>query len=1058
MFSGVRLIVFSYCIVIALYPSFSQEVDFSSYWENPQVHRLNSEPPISSLYHFDNYTDALYNNTEKSPFIINLNGLWRFNWVRKPADRPVNFYKSDFDDTQWDEIEVPANWELQGYGVPIYTDVAYPFPSNPPYVPHDYNPVGSYRKTFTIPSEWEERNVFVHFGGVRSAYYLWINGEFIGYSQDSKTPTEFNITDYIKLGQSNNISLEVYRWSDGSYLEGQDYWKLSGIERDVYLYATPQTYIKDIFAKSDLDKTYNYGLFDIEIKINSPTKHFTVNFEIRENSNKRSVFVFSSKNIEHIHHGEYIKNVSDIKIQNIKKWTAETPKLYALVVYLSDEQDNIIDAVSTKIGFRKIEIKNKQLNINGVPITIRGVNRHEHDVTNGRVITKESMIQDIQLMKQFNINAVRCSHYPNRREWYELCDLYGLYVIDEVNLEAHGSDPYNPQKTLADKPKWKHAFMERTKAMVERDKHHPSIIAWSLGNETGYGQNFRETYQWVKKRDPSRPVQSEDAGKTGYTDIYCPMYKSPNFIEDYAKSDNSMPLILCEYAHAMGNSVGNLQDYWNVIDKYPNLQGGFIWDWVDQTFLKYDEEGNYYWAYGGDMGESGIQNDSNFCANGLVQADRFLNPHIWEVKKVYQPIMFEAVDRERSVIKVSNRYDFLNFSNFRFEWNIKADGKEIYRDDFSAIEIKPHESRMVFLTFPNITPEPGTEYYLTIEAVTKNENNLVPEGHVVAWEQFKIPVESLKIPRILSANSEISTQELDGLMIISGKKFRAIFDKQKATITSYNFEGSELLKEGPKLNLWRPPTDNDLGNGMPARCAAWKDIANRSTIEKINFIHSDTSVQVKTSFIDSITNSNYKINYTIYNDGAIGITSFFSSPKMNLPEIPRIGLQIILPADFDSLSWTGRGPHESYWDRKTGAAIDLYKGAVWDQYHPYVRPQENGNKTDVRWMALFNDQGTGLMAIGRPTISSSAHQFYQEDLDHPGKDAPQKHLNDIQPKDIITWNIDYKQMGVGGDNSWGAKTHREYTLSPGNYSYHFVLVPFSNNTESPIKLSKYSYE
>lgn len=1059
MYFRVRFIFFLYSFFFAYFYSYSQNTgEISSYLENPQIHRINSEPPSSTFYHFDNYSDALYSNPKKSPYVVYLNGLWKFNWVQKPTDRPINFYDPEFDVSGWDEIEVPANWELKGYGIPIYTDVAYPFPTNPPNIPQDYNPVGSYRTEFFTPEHWLDRNIFIHFGGVRSAFYLWVNGKFVGYSQDSKTPTEFNISDFINYTGTNTIALEVYRWSDGSYLEGQDYWKLSGIERDVYLYATPETYIKNLSATARLDETYNYGLFDIDVDIISPTKDFTVNFELRENSNKRSVFIFSSKNIDEAVDDRFIKTISDIKLQNIKKWTAENPKLYALVVFLTNDKKEIIDAVSTKIGFREIEIKDQQLHINGVPVTIRGVNRHEHDMVNGRVITVESMIEDIQLMKQFNINAVRCSHYPNRPEWYELCDLYGLYVIDEVNIEAHGNDPYNPDKTLADKPEWKHAFMERTKAMVERDKHHPSIIIWSLGNETGYGQNFRETYQWIKKFDPSRPVQCEDAGKNGYSDIYCPMYKSINFIEDYAKSNDPRPLILSEYAHAMGNSVGNLQDYWNVIDKYPNLQGGFIWDWVDQTFLKYDDEGNDYWAYGGDLGDSGVKNDSNFCANGLVQADRFLNPAIWEVKKVYQPIDFVAVDEDCSVIEVFNNYDFTNFRNFRFEWDIKVDGKEIYRDDFSSIEIKPHQSRMVFLTLPDITPEPGAEYLLTIKAVTRNNDDLIPENYTIAWEQYKLPFKNPKHKKKLAGLPTIQMQELESMMVISGNNFRVLFDKQKGEITSYNFDGKELLQKGPVLNLWRPPTDNDLGNGMPGRCAIWKDIAKRSVLEKLNFMQSDTSFNIKTSFLDSISQTILQINYTINNDGSIGITTFLSTKKADLPEIPRIGLQLILPAEFDSILWYGRGPHESYWDRKTGAAIDLYKGTVWEQYHPYVRPQENGNKTDVRWIALFNDNGAGLMAVSDQLISTSAQQYYQHDLDHPGKNAPRKHLNDIQPKEIITWNIDYKQMGVGGDNSWGAKTHKEYTLFPGNYSYSFLLIPFSENTEPPMKLSKYRYD
>jgi len=676
---------------------------------------------------------------------------------------------------------------------------------------------------------------------------------------------------------------------------------------------------------------------------------------------------------------------------------------------------------------------------------------------NGRVISIESMKEDIRLMKHFNINAVRCSHYPNMPEWYEWCDYYGMYVIDEANIEAHGSDPYNPEKTLADKPEWNYAFMERTKTMVERDKNHACIITWSLGNETGYGQNFRDTYNWIKKRDPSRPVQCEDAGKKGLSDIYCPMYKKIDFIEEFAKSDDPRPLILCEYAHAMGNSVGNLQDYWDVIDKYPNLQGGFIWDWVDQTFLKHDSTGHKYWAYGGDMGESGVPNDSNFCANGLVQVDRNWNPHVFEVRKVHQPIKFETIDLENGVVKIINNYDFTNLKEFRFVWNIFADGKLIHKDELPTIELEPHKSKMVFLTLPEISPSSGTEYFIKFKAYTNNKNiSIAPFFQI--WEQFKLPIYKPKNPKDLSDLPNPIINENDSIIKISGKEFSIQFNKQIGTLISYIFEDNEFLKQGPELNLWRPPTDNDLGNGMPARCVIWKDISKRLSLENIETVRNENSYLVKTSFVDTLTQSILKISYNIYPDGSVAVSTSFKTLKSDLPEIPRIGLQFILPAEFENLSWFGRGKHESYWDRKTSAAIDLYKGTVWKQYHPYVRPQENGNKTDVKWMALYNDDSIGLMGVGDPVFSSSAHQFYQEDLDHPGKGFPQRHLNDIKPKDIITWNIDYKQMGVGGDNSWGARTHEKYTLFPGDYEFKFHLIPFSKNTESLVELSKYKYE
>jgi beta-galactosidase len=1029
------------------------------YIRNPEVHRVNTLPPHATLHHSDKIDEVLLKNPHDFSTIKYLNGTWQFHWVRKPADRPKEFYSPAYNDSAWDSIEVPSNWELKGYGVPIYTDVEYPFPCDPPNIPEDYNPVGSYRTWFDVPGNWSGKKIILHLGGVRSAYFLWINGTFAGYAQDSKTPSEFDITALVHPDSANLLALEVYRWSDGSYLEGQDYWKMSGIERDVYLYAVNETHIQDVFIHTDLDQAFTNGFFNLDLTVSGNDTAYTTFVEVRDRHNGRPVFNYFSKNKKSFSDGYIRESIHDVEVQLVKKWTAETPSLYQVLIYLEDKEGRVLDAVRLHTGFRKIEIVNKQLLVNGVPVRIKGVNRHEHDPENGRVITRESMLEDIRLMKAYNINAVRSSHYPNRPEWYALCDQYGLYIVDEANIEAHGSDPYNPEKTLAGKAEWQHAFLERTRCMVETNKNHPSIIAWSLGNETGYGDNFRETYHWIKGRDPYRPVQSEDAGKDGLTDIYCPMYKSIDFIEDFARSGDPRPLILCEYAHAMGNSVGNLQDYWDVIDRYPNLQGGFIWDWVDQTFLKADTSGQTYWAYGGDMGFAGIPNDSNFCANGLIQADRTPNPHLLEVKKVYQPIHFEAVDLADGVIRVHNHFDFVDAKDLAFSWAVRADGKVLAEGKLPAREIESQGSRIFLLDLPEIAAEPGTEYFLILYAHIKHASGLLTEGHLLAWDQYKLPVSAPKIPADTSLYSPLVLHENGDLLNIEGKNFTATFNHTRGILQSYSFGDTEMIAGGPALNLWRPPTDNDLGNGMPARCAIWKSISEGSDLKKIDVRKQGShGVKIRYTFHYPAAHSEHVIVYKVFGDGHIRVEMEFTKPSDTLPELPRFGLQLMLPAGFDSVMWFGRGPHESYWDRKTGAAIDLYRGTVWEQHHPYVRPQENGNKTDVRWMALYNDRGTGLMAIADPTMSSTVWPYYQADLDHPGPGKPGRHNTDIQPRDIVTWNIDFRQMGVGGDNSWGARTHDNYLLNEKYYTFSFVLVPFRFDQSDPVTLNKHAYE
>lgn len=1022
----------------------AQQPEIQNDWENPQVVGINKEKPRASFFAYRSKDRAILNQKMNSPYFINLNGIWKFNWVVKPEDRPVDFYKTDYDISNWKNIKVPGHWELQGYGVPIYTDVSYPFPNNEPYIPHDYNPVGSYKRDFVIPENWNGEEIYIHFASVRSAMYIWVNGEKIGYTQGSKTPAEFNLTQYVKPGK-NQLALEIYRFSDGSYLEDQDYWKVSGFEREVHLYARPKTHIQDFFAKTGLDEKYANGLFILNLDlIHSLEKSVNRNVEIQILDGTKEVYT-ASKKIK-LNKGNNTLDFST-SLPNVKKWSAETPNLYTLQISLQSGTKTI-EVIRRKIGFRTSEIKNGLLQINGVPITIRGVNRHEHDMDNGRVITEESMIRDIQLMKQFNINAVRNSHYPNSERWYELCDEYGLYLVDEANIEAHGADPYNPEKTLANKPNWKKAFMERTVAMVERDKNHASIIIWSLGNETGRGQNFHATYNWIKERDRSRPVQSEDSGLEFNTDIFCPMYDRMWEMLKYAENVQKRPLIQCEYAHAMGNSVGNLKDYWDLIYKHRQLQGGFIWDWVDQTFRKVTEKGDTIFAYGGDMGVYKVQNDSNFCANGLVSADRKPHPHIWEVKKVYQPIAFEAVELTTNRFKLLNRYDFINLDALELTWNLKEDATTIAKGTINAKGLSAHQQKEFEINLPTFEAKPGKEYFLLFEAHSTTEQPLIPKGHCIAWEQFQLPVYKEQQTVESSTLPSLKVEENERELRIEGDQFKMIFSKSEGSLTSYKIDGTEIITKALEPFFWRAVTDNDLGNGTPAKCKLWKDAGERK--ELISF----TSKQISPQQIEVIAklnltsvSSKYETRYLVSGNGDISIENSFTPESNDLPMIPRLGMQMQLPASFSNLEWFGRGPKETMWDRKSGAAVDQYKGTVWEQYHPYVRPQETGNKTDVRWIALTNSEGKGLMAIGTPLLSSSALAFDYKELYHPGKGKPNKHGNEIKKGDVISFQIDFKQMGVGGDNSWGAPVHAEYSIPVQPYCYSFILRPINGNKD-----------
>lgn len=1017
-----------------------QPSELESYLENPQLVSVNREEAHATFFPYENRQLAIADQKQRSENFLTLNGTWQFKYSQNPESRPKGFYLDTFDTDRFDQIQVPGNWEAQGFGTPYYLDEEYPFEPNPPHVPKD-NPVGSYKKTFQLSEEWVGQNVFVYFGSVRSAMFLWINGEQVGFSKGSKTPVEFNIRQYLQPGE-NTISAEVYRWSDGSYLEGQDTWRISGIERDVYLYKTPQVRISDFFVKSSLGENYENGILDMTIELANPTNKKVQDKLFIELLNDQDSIVLS-ENTDVAFSGDSY-SISYMKtIPNPLKWSAETPSLYTLLISHISGGDTL-EVVGSKVGFRKVEVKGRQLLVNGQPVYIKGVNRCEWDPYLGRYQTPASMEKDITMMKQSNINAVRASHYPNDEYWYKLCDQYGLYVVDEANIETHGMQFHaNSYQEISKNPEWQQAMLDRSVRMVERDKNHPSIIIWSLGNESGDGSNFEHNYHWIKKKDDTRPVQYQEAWYAAHTDLVVPMYKDVRFIEDFARKNDDRPLILCEYAHAMGNSVGNLQDYWDVMEAYPNLQGGFIWDWVDQAFAKKNKEGKEIWAYGGDMGDPKHMNDSSFCANGLVYADRTAYPYLMEVKKVYQNFRFTTTDIEKGGFLVENKNFFTGLDDYDLYWTIQENGKDIKNGKIHGLSLDPQSKKSFRLDYPYVEVKPGFEYHITFTIITREEDAALPKGHVVAWDQFKLPWFVEKPPVYLVSARKLSYKEKSDQIIVQGGSFSLGISKNDGNIMFYKHLDDFLIQNKSHPNFWRAPTDNDLGNKLQQRAAIWKNAHEGQKVLSIDVNQTkphQLDINIKTQLPKA--GVDYSYTYSIFNDGTIRVKYKFVPERAGLPEIPRLGMSFELPGSFASLSWFGRGPHESYWDRKTSAAIGFYEGTVWEQYTPYLRPQENANKTDVRWLHLVNEDGVGLEFRGEPLLQFSVFQFDDLELEHVGQEK-NKHGSEIKPGDMVSLNLDYMQMGVGGDNTWGAKTHEKYTIRPREYEYTFWIAPLN---------------
>ncbi|MBS2099383.1 glycoside hydrolase family 2 TIM barrel-domain containing protein [Carboxylicivirga linearis] len=1011
-------------------------------WENPAVFGINKEAPRATAFPYANAQQALKGNPAASPFYYSLNGEWKFNWVYKPADRPVDFYKTDYDVSKWDNIQVPGNWELQGYGTPIYTNIKYPFPKNPPFIDHKHNPVGSYRRTFNLPEDWKGREVYLHFEAGTSAMYIWVNGQKVGYSQVTKSPAEFNITPYLQKG-SNMIALEVYRWSDGSYIEDQDFWRLSGFDRGISLYSTQPTRIQDIFAKGGLDKNYVHGLLDATIDIKSLAKKGSKNkvTVTLYDADKKEVYS-ATQDVTVDKNATSQVNFSKTIIDPLK-WNAETPNLYKLVVELKNSKGKTIEATSTNLGFRTVEIKDSQLLVNGKYVLVKGVNLHEHHQTMGHHVDRATMLKDIEVMKQHNVNAVRTSHYPHSTEWIELCDEYGLYLVDECNIETHDMGAtfqnwFDKGKHPAYLPEWHAAHMDRIHRLVERDKNHPSVIIWSMGNECGNGQVFFDAYEWMKERDNTRPVQFEQAGQESNTDIVCPMYPGMGSMHEYANKENpGRPFIMCEYSHAMGNSNGNFKEYWDLIRSKPHMQGGFIWDWVDQGLVTQNEQGEEFWAYGGDLGGEKYTNDENFCLNGVVNPDRTPHPGLYEVKKVYQDILFDVVDIRNGSFKITNEFSFTSTKDYQFKWQLIGNGKVVETGLFTA-DVPALDFKIVDIEMPEVDFNNGVEYFFNLFAYTTKDAPFIPSGHEVAREQFKLSPEAYS-PQLKSCTAPVNVIDTKESFIISNGKIQTVISKSTGLISSYTIDGTELVDEALAPNFWRTPVDNDFGNHMQNNSAVWREAGAKAKLISLTKQKGKDAVFTAKLALNDVK-ADYTLTYTFNAGGAVKVDVAYKTSEEEIAEMPRFGMMMTLAKDFDNFCYYGRGPWENYSDRNTSSFIGEYSSKVQDQYFAYIRPQENGNKTDVRWLSLTNNNGVGIKVTGMVPLSASALPFSPADLD-PGKSKDQRHTDDVPAFSNVYLSIDLVQRGVGGDNSWGALPHKQYRLLDKAYSYSYVISP-----------------
>jgi beta-galactosidase/beta-glucuronidase len=1133
-------------------------------WDNPQLLGRNKEAAHATLMPYATQSEALAGKRLASPYCKLLNGDWQFHWSPNPGAAPVDFPQPTFDTTDWESTAVPGNWELQPgftekginkYDPPVYSNITYHFDiSNLPAVPADDNPTGSYRTTFTVPEDWSGRQIFLTFDGVDSAFHLWLNGQAVGYSQDSRTPAEFNITPYLQAGE-NLLAVRVYRWSAGSYLEDQDYWRLSGIYRDVYLWSTPTLHIRDFATETELAGDYRDAVLRVRATIHNYDKA-----ALQSGTWEAQLFDAEQQPVT----DPLVKPVvvradseSTVAVSAVlttpRLWSDEQPYLYTLLLTLKDVNGQIIEIESCKIGVRQVEIMNGQLCVNGKPLVIKGVNRHEHEPDTGHVVNEENMLRDIKLMKQFNLNAVRTSHYPNQPRWYELCDEYGLYVLDETNIETHGI-----WDRLAKDPVWEDNFVDRVRNMVERDKNHACIIGWSLGNESGYGPNHDAMAAWLREREPSRPVHYHPAEQAPVTDILGPMYPPVAHIIDLAQKPDNRPIIMCEYAHSMGNSTGNLKEYWDAIDQYPRLQGGFIWDWKDQGIRRFTEDGVEWFTYGGDFGDK--PNDAHFCFNGLVGPTAEPHPGLWEYKKILEPVRVTAVDLVAGLFQVSNHYRFTDLSHLAISWRVEREGELLASGALPALTTAPGASETLAVPLPALDAQAAGEVWLTLNFTLKADTPWAAAGHEIAWAQFQLtPGGQPALPVATVAAPHLA--ETAATLTVTGERFTLAFDKASGRITDYRYDGKSRLVAGPRCQFWRAPTDNDDNTwGDQKMAIRWREMGldalqervqaittqvNSNTVEitvesafvgqldlakvaeqswqgqltqlRMMMTHLMTEEQVSElahklgvdyaslagashadrvhRFVDALDQRGAvgelfhqlhflaegpfaqfipdeikalwaqaanlptdqlklvfapkaaaefacRLAYVIDGNGAIDLRTDIKPGGAQPLSLPRLGLTMTLPPELDTFTWFGRGPHESHVDRKTGAQIGCYRGTVDEQYVAYGMPQENGNKTEVRWATLTDETGGGWRVAGASSLFDvSAHHFTAEDL------TKARHTYELQRRDEITLNIDYAQSGLG-NASCGPGVLPQYLLKPTPVTFAIRLEP----VHSPLKV------
>ena len=1026
---------------VKLLPTFTE-------WHDLQVNEVNRLKLHTNYFAYENETLALAGQMDKSANFISLHGAWKFNWVKDADKRPTDFYKTDLDDSAWKTMNIPANWEMNGFGVPEYVNTGFAwrghFDQKPPAVPVKDNNVGSYRRIINIPDSWDGKQVIAHFGSVTSNIYLYVNGQYVGYAEDAKVAAEFDITPYLKKGD-NLIAFQTFRWCDGSWCEDQDFWRLSGVARDSYLYARDAAvHLTNIKITPDLQNGYEDGVVQIyaEVKGQPVIEYKLLNHNGIE-------IIKSDANFK-----KRVNGTAQFTIKNVKKWSAEDPYLYTLVATVKDQKGNIVEVVPQKVGFRKVEIVNSQLLVNGQPVLIKGADRHEMDPDGGYVVSRERMIQDIKIMKRLNINAVRTCHYPDDPVWYDLCDEYGLYVTAEANQESHGFGYGNDAE--AKKPEFAKQILERNQHNVEMYFNHPSVIVWSLGNETVNGDNFIAAYKWIKEQDKSRPVQFEQAGRTGEnTDIFCPMYYSHDGCDKYSKDDKfTRPLIQCEYNHTMGNSSGGLKEYWDMVRKYPKFQGGYIWDFVDQALhrnpvkpmsvkdnLTYAQYNKIKYTYGGDYNNYD-PSDNNFNCNGVIGPDRQLNPHAYEVAYEYQNIWAEAVDLQAGKISVYNEHFFRNLANYQLVWTLLQDGKAVQNGTVDKLDVAPQQKTT--LTLPYQIPAEG-EVLLNIEFRLKKAEPLMEAGQMVAYRQLEVRTANAAAAVVAEGKLKVENKKKETEIKVLNDFIDIEFDKATGLLKEYEVNGVDLLGEGGTLkpNFWRAVTDNDMGAQLQKKFRVWRAPAlNLQTItaSKVK-VGKNVNAVVKAVYDMPDVKAALTITYTIAPDGTMGVEQTMDATEgEKVSDMFRFGMLMQLPFQMDNSTFYGRGPIENYIDRKGSQNVGIYTQTAEEQFFPYIRPQETGTKSDIRWWQQTDKAGKGFRITSGNLFSASALHYSIDDLDD-GEEKEQRHSYEVPQSKYTELCIDKEQFGVGGENSWGAWPLPQHRLGYADKTFSFVISP-----------------